>query len=437
MTPISKKTPLPPSPRGYGGHSRRATARQEKSIAPAARKFSPRVVRSVEIKPTKPVVPPNPSLRLYRRIAGSFIGIVVILILVVLTLSTTKVIVRVTPQPREVKASFLVDVVKDNATDGKILGSIVQQTFEQAKTFTASGSEQKEVLDKSGGTVTIINNSSKNQPLVATTRLLSSGGVLFRLDKGVMVPAGGQVEAQVYADQVGSTGDIGPDKFTIPGLATSLQSAIYAESTAAMTGGKKMVSVISQENLDDFASQLSNEILTSGQEQLRLAGQGSFTGEAFSVETVSKESDTQPGEEKDAVTISMKVKITGVFFDEASLQKITSAKLYENLADGFVFKDSENEISEATVEISDSRADLSQASLRVTAKQASVVSNTNAFLQPEVLVGKTSEEVKNYLVTAGLASDVSVWFFPPWLRRVPSMVDHVMVQVITTPLSPP
>lgn len=403
------------------------TSKKTKKVTPMVRKFSPRVVKSVDIKPNKPIIPPNPSLRLYRRIAGGFIGIVTVLILIVLALSTTKAVVRVTPQPREVETSFLIDAVKESAVDGQILGSVVEQTFEQAKSFPVIGAEQKEVLDKSGGLVTIINNSSKNQPLVTTTRLLSSGGVLFRLDKGVMVPAGGQVVAEVHADQVGSTGDIGPDKFTIPGLATSLQSTIYAESSTAMTGGKKMVSIISQENLDDFANQLSNEILTSGQEQLRLAGRGSFTGEAFLVKVLVKESDTEPGEEKDTVSISMKVKITGVFFDEASLTKIIEAKLHENLVDGFIFNDSEKQ---STIEISDSRSDLSRASLRVIAKRSSIVSNINTFLQPEVLVGKTSEEVKNYLVTAGLASDVSVWFFPPWLRRVPSMVDHVKVEVL-------
>lgn len=406
------------------------TQKKKKSVLLTTRKLTPRVIKPVEVKPSEPVVPPNPSLRLYRRIAGSFIGVVVVLILIVLVLSTTKAVVRVTPQPREVEASFLVDVVKDGVAEGEVLGSVIEQTFEQAKTFVVTGAEQKEVLDKAGGTVTIINNSSRTQPLVATTRLLSSGGVLFRLDEGVTVPAGGSVVAQVHADQVGPTGDIGPDKFSIPGLVTSLQPLIYAESSAAMSGGQKMVSVVAEGTLDELAGQLSAEISAFGQEQLRLVGKENFDGEAFVVEAVSKESDTKPGEEKESVTISMKVKIVAVFFDGLVLENLVKAKLYESLADGFVFKDSLDEIGLLEVAISDAQHGSDQASLRVTAAQSSVVSNTSSFLRPESLIGKTPEEVENYLVSAGLASHVSVWFFPPWLRKVPSMVDHVTVDVV-------
>jgi hypothetical protein len=408
MTPISKK---------------------RKSIVPAARKITPRVVKPIEVKPTKPLPPPNPSFKLYRQIAGGFIGAVLLLLLIVLALSTTKAVIRVTPLIRTVETSFLTDVVKDSVGEGEVLGNIVEQTFEQAQTFAVSGTETREVLEKSSGTVTIINDSSRNQPLVATTRLLSTGGVLFRLDNSVMVPAGGSTTAKVHADQVGPTGDIGPDKFIIPGLATSLQSQIYAESSVVMTGGRKLVSVVTEGTLNALAEQLSAEISAAGQEQLRTIGKGSFDGEAFLVETISKTSDTQPGEEKDSVTISMKRRITGVFFDGNALEKLAKAKLYENLTDGFVLVSPDGELDDLTVEVSGTRSDLVQASLSVTAATASVVSNTSPFLQPEVLVGKNASEVETYLVSAGLAEGVTVWFFPPWLRRVPNMVDHVTVEV--------
>lgn len=87
------------------------------------------------------------------------------------------------------------------------------------------------------GTVTLVNETGAAQPLVATTRLLSEGGVLFRLRDRVTVPAGGTVEAAVYADQPGPSGDIGPSRFTIPGLSPALQASIYARSSSPMTGG--------------------------------------------------------------------------------------------------------------------------------------------------------------------------------------------------------
>jgi hypothetical protein len=273
--------------------------------------------------------------------------------------------------------------------------------------------------------------------LVATTRLLSSGGVLFRLDKGVTVPAGGSVEAVVFADQVGSTGDIGPDKFTIPGLSTSLQSSIYAESSVAMSGGRKMVSVVTQDEIDADSGELTVVMLETGKEDLTKTSKGNWTGEAFYLAEVEKSCDTKAGEEKDKIVVSSKIKITAVFFDVVALNKLIEAKLYENLDDGFVFFAPDDVVYEAqlnplnaTIEIAQSDVGKASAEFKVTVKRDSIVSNTSSFLQPEVLVGKTPDEVRDYLVTAGVASDVKVKIFPPLAKKIPGMVDHVVVRIV-------
>lgn len=87
------------------------------------------------------------------------------------------------------------------------------------------------------GTVRLVNTTGTAQTLVARTRLLSAGGELFRLDAPARVPAGGGVTAAVTADQAGAAGNVGPGRFTIPGLTASLQTQIYGESQEAMTGG--------------------------------------------------------------------------------------------------------------------------------------------------------------------------------------------------------
>ena len=76
------------------------------------------------------------------------------------------------------------------------------------KTYPATGEEiiGQEVV----GEVIIINNYTKNQPLVATTRLLSPDGKLYRLKETVNVPAGGTVKAAVYADEPKEEMAIGP-----------------------------------------------------------------------------------------------------------------------------------------------------------------------------------------------------------------------------------
>ncbi len=70
---------------------------------------------------------------------------------------------------------------------------------------------------KAEGSVTIYNEfSNAPQPLVATTRLETSDGKIFRIVKGVTVPGTtlvdgeikpGAIEVQVVADQPGSDSD--------------------------------------------------------------------------------------------------------------------------------------------------------------------------------------------------------------------------------------
>lgn len=101
---------------------------------------------------------------------------------------------------------------------------------------------------RSHGTVTFVNAFSvEAQPLVATTRIQSPDGKIFRITKSVMIPGfqqkdgetqPGRVEAEVQADTSGAEYDIPATKFTIPGFSDSTkQEKIYAESQGAMTGG--------------------------------------------------------------------------------------------------------------------------------------------------------------------------------------------------------
>lgn len=90
---------------------------------------------------------------------------------------------------------------------------------------------------KAKGRVEIINESGASQTLVATTRLLSSGGILFRLDERVVVPPRSRVAATVTAEQPGAQGDVPAGRFAIPGLSSALQRVIYAESSEPMKGG--------------------------------------------------------------------------------------------------------------------------------------------------------------------------------------------------------
>jgi type IV pilus assembly protein PilM len=129
--------------------------------------------------------------------------------------------------PLAVGADFSVE-------DGKIQATVIEVETAATKQVAHAAAA---VEGLAAGTVRIVNNSQGGQTLIATTRLLSESGVLFRLKDRVFVPAGGSVTAAVAADKPGAGGDIPPSRFTVPGLPPAQQQLVYAESDAAMTGG--------------------------------------------------------------------------------------------------------------------------------------------------------------------------------------------------------
>lgn len=131
---------------------------------------------------------------------------------------------------------------------------------------TITPAQTVEVESVAEGMVTLINESEIDQPLVARTRLLDQNGILFRLRQSTVVPANGALEAAVYADQPGGSGDIGPTDFTIPGLPPSRQQEVYARSDEPMTGGVKHVGTLAPTDVDasgEFLLAAAKESLAS------------------------------------------------------------------------------------------------------------------------------------------------------------------------------
>lgn len=118
---------------------------------------------------------------------------------------------------------------------------------EGERQVTASGQEQ--VTSQAEGTIFIYNEQqSDSVRLVTNTRFESPEGLIYKLKDPAIIPGyttdasgkkvPGVTTAEVYADEVGETYNIGPSKFTIPGFKDEPEyTTIYAESTSGFTGG--------------------------------------------------------------------------------------------------------------------------------------------------------------------------------------------------------
>lgn len=155
----------------------------------------------------------------------------------------------------------------DSATDSLPV-RIAERKEEVSLSAKATGSSASN-SQKARGTVIISNSfSSESQSLVATTRLETADGKLFRLVDTVTVPGMGSepgvIEAAVIADQAGEQYNIDPTSFTIPGFKGSPKfDKFSAKSLKKMQGGGNdgsgTLAIISKADLDKAESDAKEE----------------------------------------------------------------------------------------------------------------------------------------------------------------------------------
>lgn len=230
--------------------------------------------------------------------------------------------VEVTPATNDVYVASDFTATKSS---GELPFEVVTIEKTIAKNVPSETTEQKN--DPASGTITIYNEQATSQPLIKNTRFQSPDGLIFRIRDSVTVPAGsaanpGTVSVTVYADEAGDRYNIGPAEFTVPGLSGSAAfEAVYAKSTAAMTGGfsgtrptvsEATIEAQTAELEGTLSSQLNEEILTKIPEGYILVP-GSYTI------TYEPQPDT-PGQ-GNTVDVKMRGVMTAVVFPNEALAK--------------------------------------------------------------------------------------------------------------------
>ncbi|OGL86491.1 hypothetical protein A3I41_04325 [Candidatus Uhrbacteria bacterium RIFCSPLOWO2_02_FULL_48_18] len=402
-----------------------------KKVATRKRVPVKRVIRVSEQAEIK--MPPPHShatavpLMLYRRIALAFIVVVAAVLLVVMYLSTMQAVIHVKPVAKDFSSDLIVHTAMTPLDETDIRGTVVSGSMTKTKTFEPSGEGAKQVEGKSSGTVTITNKSNAPQALVATTRLLSTSGVLFRLDKSVVAPAGGTVDATVHADKPGITGDIGPTHFTIPGLNETKQAQIFADSKTAFTGGVQSVAVVSKAELQKSIDALKEEVLDSAKDMLRAQAGTGFDGEVFAADITNQKTSIKPDTESKSYDVTLTITVTGVFYDRTALKKLFSEHLYEGLGQGQDFS-SGTKIDDMEVTIDQYDSTQKVASLHAHLEGQMTITRTNKALDVGRFVGMSEEDVRKTLVASGVAESVEVDFFPFWLNKIPRLKDHIYIE---------
>lgn len=368
------------------------------------------------------------SLNMYQRIAVTFIILSLLSLGTVLYLTYARLDITIHPRAKSVEAKTNFSVYDRPDTyempGGSILGLVRSMEVETSASAPASG---KEVTGAEvSGTVLIINNYTKDQPLVATTRLLTPDNQLLRLTEGVVVPAGGEVQASVYADTVDPTFTLADTRLTIPGLWAGLQEQIYAEAKAgSVTYKEKTQLSITQADINEANRQGRIALLDRARQEIESV-YASYDERLYELDesSISVTPDSEIGDEKELVTVTIRGNVTVVAFNKKDVQGVLGTALTAAGSSEQPFGSTEPIFTIASADTTDNVARIN-AQINTT----SIARTGEEIVQPTKLKGLKRNQIEEYINGLEEVESYELYFRPPFLPWAPYNIRNIRVTV--------
>ena len=323
---------------------------------------------------------------------------------------------------------------------------VIQETFR--KEFRATGKAPAR-KGYARGVVTIYNfYSEEEQPLVATTRLLTPDGKLFRLEESVVVPGftkdekgnvvPGKVEARVKADKPGSQYNLSAGTaFTIPGFQGSPKYQKFtAENTKPFVGGSDesegTVTVVSREDIQKAEEEVRQLFLQRLEEERAKKGDGWKI--APGSETFLQEKGYASPSEGTTTTIfrfSLEGTLRALIFHEESLKNFLTTSSLQEKEDGLQKKGAWKwEITDLSFQkgtySSDGKSFTLPASFILKGK-----ANVDTQALRQSLAGKDMQSIKELVEQSTSLQEIHVSFpsFSLFRKKLPSRPERIRIIV--------
>lgn len=371
-------------------------------------------------------LPKDRPVRFYKIVALTFLFITLLLLGSIVFMSSKRATITITSKEKPIEATTAVEVTSGSnpAAGEKVRGLVTSTSITARGSFSPTG--QKKVSATATGKITIHNESSIDQPLVETTRFLSPDDILFRLKNDVEVPANSTITAEVYSDQKGERYNIGPTKFSIPGLSSARQKVVYGTSKEPMTGGVKTVGAISKSDIQQARKQLKKKVKEAAEDKFKAKQQSAKDLVVFIRESQAK-TESKIGEKVDKFNMEMEAEAVGVFYKQDKIRQLAEKALMKKAVnDTEVVQVSDKK---PTVKFDSYDEQDRSAILTVSISGTSSLNPDSKQLNKVMFFGKTEEEVRRYLLSLEHVHSVDIKFSPAWIDSVPHVSDHVNVVV--------
>ena len=327
-----------------------------------------------------------------------------------------------------------------------IPGRFFEEDIEKWEQFKSSGVSQE--TGKAQGEIRVYNSHSPPTPITlrAGTRFLSSdNGKIFRCPEKIYLPAAkisqgkvvpSSVEVNVEAQEVGEDYNIGPSKFSLPGLAGDpLYYTIYAESQSPMTGGFiKEVKIVSTQDIANAQDSLLRILFREAKDSLRNKIPEDFVllERAISEEESDIDCLQKPGGEYAEFSCQGNIKIKGLGFKLSDLKALARefvAKIIspsEKLVEGSLNFEylGQNLVLEKGKMILD---------LKI---EGATYKDILIETLREQVEGKSKEEIKEIILNNyPQIESTSIKFWPFWIKKAPKTSERIKIELISDTLT--
>lgn len=353
-----------------------------------------------------------------------------------------KVQLKMYPREKNIKGKSDIKVLSQEdyvLGNNEIKGEYHEVEVEQTVTVDSSGTGASvSVEGKASGKVVILNKYSQtSQSLVATTRLLSKEGKLFRLAKDVIVPGmegdnPGKIEASVIADKAGEDFNISASQFTIEGFKGNPKYEKFeVTSSDPMKGGgvgtnEKEGKIVSQKDIDEARIKAMDEL---GKNLSRLVAEEIGENRKYFIDSAGKEileafSDFRIGEATDKFNYTVREKIKLISFDENELKNLTYENIKQEIGDAFVLNQEKIIFSYDKPII-----DWEKKQMEIDVSyEGFVSSDLNLEEIKKALLGKNESALKEVLIKYEQLEKAELEYYPAWAGRWPALEKNFLVE---------
>ncbi|MEK7560204.1 MAG: hypothetical protein AAB522_02805, partial [Patescibacteria group bacterium] len=211
-------------------------------------------------------------------------------------------------------------------SNGKIVFSEISLSDKRSGSFSSSNKKPHE--SKATGIVTVFNKNSSPQVLVSGTRFESSANKIYKIEKGIVVPANGSMDTKIIAQSAGD--DFNEENlvdFTLPAFKEqrSLKfNTVYAKSKTEINGGFSGITfIVGQEDAKKAKDIIINEaLLETKQDLIRKTPEGSFLlAQSVKYKIVEENFEPAVGETGEKFTLSVSGSAKGAVVQREFLEK--------------------------------------------------------------------------------------------------------------------